>query len=157
MGSVNWASGLITLGRLYLRPLKRHFHSLGLTNWFTQPCQSDPLVLATLLRQWQDLSFLMSGIPIQPFQAEFTILTDASTQGWGSRMGDSQIVAYINKQVGTHSQAGSRSVSLLQTQDIALRARHILGCLNVIADWLSRPNQPITTEWSLHPEEIFRL
>ena len=30
MGSLNWASGLIRLGRLYLRPLQRHFHSLGL-------------------------------------------------------------------------------------------------------------------------------
>ena len=48
----------------------------------------------------------------------------------------------------------------LQTQDITLRARHILGCLNVIADRLSRPSQPIMTEWSLHPEVvnlIFRL
>ena len=48
----------------------------------------------------------------------------------------------------------------LQTQDITLRARDILGCLNVIADRLSRPNQPIMTEWSLHPEVlnlIFRL
>ena len=31
MGSLNWASGLIPLGRLYLRPLQRHFHALGLT------------------------------------------------------------------------------------------------------------------------------
>ena len=48
----------------------------------------------------------------------------------------------------------------LQTQDITLRARHIPGCLNVIADRLSWPNQPITTEWSHHPEVvnlIFRL
>ena len=33
-------------------------------------------------------------------------------------------------------------------------------CLNVIAVWLSWPNQPITTEWSLQPEIvnlIFRL
>ena len=48
----------------------------------------------------------------------------------------------------------------LQTQDITLRARHIPGCLNVIADHLSRPNQPIMTEWSLHPQVmnlIFRL
>ena len=47
-----------------------------------------------------------------------------------------------------------------QTQDTTLRARHIPGCLNVIADRLSRPNQPIMTEWSLHPEVvnlIFRL
>ena len=32
LGSLNWASGLIPLGRLYPRPLQRHFHSLG-------PCQ----------------------------------------------------------------------------------------------------------------------
>ena len=40
-----------------------------------------PLVLANLLRHWQDLFFLTSGIPIRPFQAEFTIFTDAFTQG----------------------------------------------------------------------------
>ena len=58
MGSLNWASGLIPLGRL-----QRHLQSLGPTNRFTPPCRSVPLVLATLLRQWQDLhvSFLMSG------------------------------------------------------------------------------------------------
>ena len=89
MGALNWASGLIPLGRLHLRPLQRHFHSLGLTNWFAPPLRLDPVVLATLLRQWQDLSFLTSGIPIQHFQAEFTIFTDASTQGWGAHMGDS--------------------------------------------------------------------
>ena len=31
---------------LYLRPLQRHFHSLGLTDRFTPPRRSDPLVLA---------------------------------------------------------------------------------------------------------------
>ena len=91
MGSLNWASGLIPLGRLFLRPLQRHFHSLGLTNRFTPPCRSDPLVLANLLRHWQDPRFLTSGIPIRTFQADFTIFMDASTQGWGTHMGDSQI------------------------------------------------------------------
>ena len=47
MGSLNWASGLIPLGRLYLRPLQRYFHSLGLTDRFTPPRGSDPLVLQT--------------------------------------------------------------------------------------------------------------
>ena len=41
MGSLNWASGLIPLGCFYLRPLQRHFHSLGLTDLFTQPGRSD--------------------------------------------------------------------------------------------------------------------
>ena len=64
MGSLNWALGLIPLGHLHLRPLQQHFHLLGLTNRFSTPRHSDPVVLATLLRQWQDLSFLTSGIPI---------------------------------------------------------------------------------------------
>ena len=59
--------------------------------WFTQPRRSDPLVLANLLRRWQDPRFLTSGIPLHTFQAEFTIFTDTSTQGWGAHMGDSQI------------------------------------------------------------------
>ena len=73
-------------------------------------------------------------------------------------------VTYINKQGGTQSHLLLRLVVdlflWLQTQDITVRARHILGCLNTIADRLSRPNQPIMAEWSLHPEVvnlIFRL
>ena len=207
MGSLNWASGLIPLGRLYLRPLQRHFHSLGLTNRFTPPRKSDPVVLANLLRQWLDPHFLTSGIPIRPFQADYTIFTDASNQGWGAHMGDSKIsgiwthvdrklhinclelkavicalqhwapllqghqvmiatdnstvVSYINKQGGTRSTSLLRlTVDLflwLESQDIVVRARHIPGCLNVIADHLSRPNQPIPTEWSLHPEIVNRI
>ena len=38
------------------------------------------------------------------------------------------------------------------SQDIVLWARHIPGCLNVIADHLSRPFQSINIKWSLHPE-----
>ena len=83
--SFHWASGLIPLDYLYPRPLQRHFHSLGLTNQVTPPLPSDTLVLANLLRQWQDLSFLTAGIPIRPFQ--FTIFMDVSSQGWGAQMG----------------------------------------------------------------------
>ena len=35
---------------------------------------------------------------------------------------------------------------------ITLKARHIPGCLNVMADLLSRLNQVQSTEWSLHPQ-----
>ena len=207
MGSLNWASGLIPLGRLYLRPLQSYFHSLGLTDRFTPPHRSDPLVLASLLQQWQDLPFITSGIPIRPFQAEYTIFMDASTQGWGAHMGDSQIsgtwtpldrelhisclelkavvsalhhwapvlqghqvsiamdsstvVSYINKQGGTRSHTLLRLVvelfTWLQAHNIVVGARYIPGCLNVIADHLSSPNQPITTEWSLHPKSRVRL
>ena len=117
----------------------------------------------------------------------FHVCTDASTQGWGARMGDSQIsgfwthtdrklhinclelkavvcalqhwapmlqghqvmiatdnstvVSYINKQGGTLSPTLIRlTVELLlwlEAQNIIVRARHIPGCLNVIADHLS--------------------
>ena len=58
MWSLNLALGLIPQGHLHLRPFQRHFGSLGLKNRFTPPRRSDTLVLADLLRQWQDLSFL---------------------------------------------------------------------------------------------------
>ena len=35
---------------------------------------------------------------------------------------------------------------------ITLKARHVLGCLNVMADLLSRSNQVQSTEWPLHPQ-----
>ena len=35
---------------------------------------------------------------------------------------------------------------------ITLKARHIPGCLNVMAGLLSRSNQVQSTEWSLHPQ-----
>ena len=35
---------------------------------------------------------------------------------------------------------------------ITPRARHIPGCLNVMADLLSRSNQFQSTEWSLYPQ-----
>ena len=74
---------------------------------------------------------------------------------------NSTVVSYINKQGGTHSPTLLRlTVELLlwlEAQNIIVRARHIPGCLNVIADHLSRPNQPIRTEWSLHPEIVERI
>ena len=39
---------------------------------------------------------------------------------------------------------------------ITLKARHIPGCLNVMADLLSRSNQVQSTEWSLHPQVFKR-
>ena len=42
MGSLNWASGLMPLGRLYLRRLQHHFHSLGLTDRFTPSASIRP-------------------------------------------------------------------------------------------------------------------
>ena len=68
---------------------------------------------------------------------------------------NSTVVAYINKQGGTHSVEMCALLCKIMTwchhYHIALKARHIPGCLNVMAD-LSRSNQVQSTEWSLHPQ-----
>ena len=70
------------------------------------------------------------------------------------------VVSYINKQGGMKS--GSlcallwRLLSWCHPRGIVLRARHIPGRLNVIADKLSRHNQVIQTEWSLS-QQVFNL
>ena len=45
-----------------------------------------------------------------------------------------------------------RILSWCTRKQVTLKARHIPGRLNVIADKLSRLGQTIQTEWSLHPE-----
>ena len=70
------------------------------------------------------------------------------------------VVAYINKEGGMRS--GSlcallwRLLCWCNLRQVVLKARHIPGRLNVIADKLSRQGQVIQTEWSLH-QEVFDL
>ena len=68
----------------------------------------------------------------------------------------STVVAYINKQGGAHSAEMCAVLWKIMTwchhYHITLKARHIPGCLNVMADLLSRTNQVQSTEWSLHPQ-----
>ena len=66
------------------------------------------------------------------------------------------VIAYINKEGGMRS--GSlcallwRILTWCSQRQVTLKARHIPGRLNVIADKLSRLGQTIQTEWSLLPE-----
>ena len=68
---------------------------------------------------------------------------------------NSTVVAYINKQGETHSAEMCALLWRIMTWyrhfHITLKARHIPGCLNVMADLLSGSNQVQSTEWSLHP------
>ena len=70
------------------------------------------------------------------------------------------VVSYINKEGGVRS--GSlcallwRLLSWCHPRGIVLRARHIPGHLNIIADKLSRHNQVIQTEWPLD-QQVFNL
>ena len=74
---------------------------------------------------------------------------------------NSTVVAYINKQGGTHSAEMCTLLWKIMTwchhYQITLKARHIPGCLNVMADLLSRLNQVQSTEWSLHPQVFTQI
>ena len=69
---------------------------------------------------------------------------------------NSTVVAYINKQGGTHSAEMYALLWKIMTwfhhYQVTLKAIHIPGCLNVMTNLLSRSNQVQSTEWSLHPQ-----
>ena len=78
-----------------------------------------------------------------PPQTSMLIATDNST-----------VKSYINKQGGTRSCSMMQETGLLFNLIIQrqwnVRARHIAGKLNVLADRLSRAGQVLQTEWSLN-------
>ena len=67
---------------------------------------------------------------------------------------NSSVVAYLNKQGGTHSQKMCaliwRIMAWTNARVIHIRAKHIPGNLNVLADSLSRKDKVIQTEWALN-------
>ena len=71
------------------------------------------------------------------------------------------VVAYINKEGGMRSGPLCallwRILTWCSQRQVTLKARHIPGHLNVIADKLSRLGQTIQTEWSLLPEVFQQL
>ena len=71
------------------------------------------------------------------------------------------VVAYINKEGGMRSGPLCallwRILTWCSQRQVTLRARHIPGHLNVIADKLSRLGQTIQTEWSILPEIFHKV
>ena len=71
---------------------------------------------------------------------------------------NSTVVSYLNKEGSTHSIEMCaliwRILAFTNSRRIQIRARHVPGSLNVIADSLSRRDKVIQTEWSLH-QQIF--
>lgn len=77
------------------------------------------------------------------------------------RTDNTTVLSYITRQGGTHS----RELDLL-THDlflwadqfqITLQAQHIAGIRNVVADQLSRSNQMLAGEWSLHQQVMTQI
>ena len=71
-------------------------------------------------------------------------------------LGGTTVVSYINKEGGMRSGPLYallwRILTWCTRKQVTLKARHIPGQLNVVADKLSRLGQTIQTEWSLLPE-----
>ena len=71
------------------------------------------------------------------------------------------VVSYINKEGGMRSGPLCallwRILTWCSQRQVTLKARHIPGHLNVIADKLSRLGQTIQTEWSLLPEVFHQI
>ena len=67
---------------------------------------------------------------------------------------NSTVVAYVSKQGGTHSRSmcklTSRPLKWTENIDVHLEARYLPRQNNVLADLLSRRDQAIATEWTLH-------
>ena len=73
------------------------------------------------------------------------------------------VVAYINKQGGTVSSSlyllTKQILTWAELHSVSLVGRFVPGHRNVLADQLSRQDQVISTEWSLHPrivQAVFR-
>ena len=83
MGSLNWASALIVLGKLQLRPIQRLMYRLGLCLKTCPPIPVRDNSLSSLLKRGMVKNWLMSGISLKEIQKDITVFTDASHQGWG--------------------------------------------------------------------------
>ena len=74
---------------------------------------------------------------------------------------NSTVIAYINKQGGTRSESLMKEChllfNLLQEKHWNLKATYLPGARNVVADSLSRKNQILPSEWSLHPQVVKRI
>ena len=63
------------------------------------------------------------------------------------------VACYVNRGGGSHSPTLLREAEslllLCQSNNIALKARHVAGKINILADFLSRPGMILQTEWTL--------
>ena len=184
MISVNWALGLIPLGRLHLRPLQGQFHSLGLTNSLHHRIsQTNRSLLTYSFLPWEfpsDLSrrtlqyFRMplhrDGAPTHGGFPDLGYLDSYRPQALYQLFGTLHhwvtmlqvMIATGNTTVVSSTfplpvMSSSGSLYVASSSGHSSQCQAHTSCLNVIADRLSRPNQPIPTELSPHPKIVARI
>jgi hypothetical protein len=113
-----------------------------------------------LSERWSPLERQMH-INVLELKAVTLAFTRWSTQtprgtSWLVYTDNTTVVAYINKQGGTRSLPlcleAEALFKIAFARDQILKARHLPGKRNVLADALSRPDQILGTEWSLCPQ-----
>ena len=112
-----------------------------------------------------DQTFVMEHINLKELMAVWKTILHFQHQLSGKSIlvasDNTSTVCYLNKLGGTKSQKLlDLTVKILlwcQDHNIHLRARHIPGRFNVISDQLSRLDQIITTEWSIHHNVIDQI
>ncbi len=92
----------------------------------------------------------MDHFSVQLAEKQLLVATDNTT-----------VIAYINHQGGTRLRSLMEETNqlflLAQEMKISVKAQHIPGRLNVLADKLSRKHQTLPTEWSIHPAVLESL
>ena len=112
---------------------------------------------------WYGQGRLSAGRSILVPGPDLHLYTDASTTGWGAAvlMDNMTALSYLRKQGGTSSLSlfleSRRVLELAELLSCRLLPAFVPGDLNVIADRLSRQGQPLTKEWTLHPEVCLNL
>ena len=135
----------VKLGRMHMRPFQWHLK----THWkYLMPLDTLVPWNQKMIRHeewWLDPQNGPQGEYLHPKEHMILklIFTDASNAGWGAHSGQ-------------NSTGGLWSLSEKHLHiNLHIRARHVPGLLNVIADGLSRRNQIQSTEGSLSPQ-IFK-
>ncbi|KAL0191697.1 hypothetical protein M9458_014395, partial [Cirrhinus mrigala] len=201
LGHMASSAAVPPLGLMDMRPLQHWLHT-RVPRWAwrrgTYRVNITPSCLKTL-SPWQDISFLLAGVPLEQVSRCIIVTTDASKTGWGAvcnrhaasgvwtgprllwhinclelltvllalrrfqpliqgkhmlvRSDNTATVAYINHQGGVRSfrmsQLAHHFLLWSQHRLRSLRATHIPGDSNCVADSLSR-QASLGGKWRLH-------
>ena len=94
-------------------------------------------------------------LALQHFQCQLAVLSV------GVFADNTTVLAYVQKQGGTHSRLLNEEARLLlrwaEKQQILLLSQFVIGIHSVVADTLSQPNEVIVSEWILAQEVVHHL
>ena len=109
----------------------------------------------------QESSLHISLLEMKALFLALQSFVDATDHRVTAMCDNSSVVAYVNKQGGTVSDSlFSLTGQLLrwtESNNVHLEVRYLPGQSSVLADLLSRRNQVLGAEWSLHPQVARKL